>query len=57
MDETSIWQASKLMMAPLTDAGRTRIPTLQVRDPTTKHILREAVDNADKGQLFLLSKD
>ena len=52
LDETSIWQASKLMMAPPTDAGRTRIPTLQVRDPTMKRILREAVDNADKGRLL-----
>ena len=52
MDKTSVWQASKLMMALPTDAGRTRIPTLQVRDPTMKHILREAADNADKGQLL-----
>ena len=52
MDKTSVWQASNLIMAPPTDAGRTRIPTLQVRDPTMKHILREAVDNADKGWLL-----
>ena len=52
MDKTSVWQASKLMMAPLTDAGRMRIPTLQVRDTTMKCILREAADNADKGWLL-----
>ena len=52
LDETSIWQASKLVMAPPTDAGRTRIPILQVKDPVTKRTIREASNNADKGQLF-----
>jgi hypothetical protein len=39
LDKASVWQASKLMMAMPTDTGRTRISTLQVRDPTMKHIL------------------
>jgi hypothetical protein len=32
LDESSIWQASKLVTSPATDAGRARIPTLQVKD-------------------------
>jgi hypothetical protein len=47
-----VWQASRLVTSPPTDAGRARIPTLQVKDPTTKKIVREAADNAAKGQLF-----
>jgi hypothetical protein len=39
-------------MAPPMDAGRTRIPMLQVKDPVMKQTIREASNNADKGQLF-----
>lgn len=35
-----------------TDAGKARILTLQVKDPTTKQVTREATDNGSKGQLF-----
>ena len=52
LDEVSVWQASRLVTAPATDAGKAKIPTLQVKDPTTKHVTREAVDNRSKGQLF-----
>jgi hypothetical protein len=52
LDESSIWQASKLVTSPATDAGRARIPTLQVKDPITKRVMREATDNKSKGQLF-----
>ena len=52
LDQTSVWQASRLVTSPATDAGKARIPTLQVKDPTTKHVIREAADNASKGQLF-----
>ena len=52
LDESSIWQASKLVTSPTTDAGKTRIPTLQVKDPITKQVMREAADNKSKGQLF-----
>jgi hypothetical protein len=52
IDESSIWQASRLMTLPATDAGRSRIPTLQVKDPVTKEIIREAADNESKGKLF-----
>jgi hypothetical protein len=39
-------------MAPATDAGKSRIPTLQIKDPITKRVVREAADNNSKGQLF-----
>ena len=52
IDEVSVWQASRLVTSPATDAGKARIPTLQIRDPTTKRITREAIDNKSKGQLF-----
>ena len=52
LDQTSVWQASRLVTSPATDAGKARILTLQVKDPTTKCIIREAADNASKGQLF-----
>jgi len=52
IDESSIWDASKLLMTPAIDAGKSRIPTLQVKDPITKKVTREAADNASKGQLF-----
>ena len=52
LDQTSVWQASRLVTSPATDAGKARIPTLQVKDPTTKSVIREAKDNTSKGQLF-----
>jgi len=52
LDQTSMWQASRLATSPATDAGKARIPTLQVKDPTTKQVIREATDNTSKGQLF-----
>ena len=52
LDKTNVWQASKLITSPLSDASKMRILTLQVRDPITKRITKEAVDNATKGQLF-----
>ena len=52
LDESSVWQASKLVMSQATDAGKSRIPTLQIKDPVTKRVIREATDNATKGQLF-----
>jgi hypothetical protein len=36
LDEADLWQVSKLMTAPATDAGKSRILTLQVKDPITK---------------------
>jgi hypothetical protein len=39
VDESSIWDMSRLMTSPASDAGRSRIPTLQIKDPTTKRII------------------
>jgi hypothetical protein len=36
------------MEAPI-DTGKSRIPTLQIKDPAMKQVIREAVDNVDKG--------
>jgi len=52
LDETDVWQASKLITSPPSDASKMRIPMPQVRDPITKRITKEAADNATKGQLF-----
>ena len=52
LDQTSIWQASRIVTSPSTDAGKARTPTLQIKDPVTKRVTREAADNASKGQLF-----
>jgi ribonuclease HI len=52
LDESSVWQASRLVTSPATDAGKAKIPTIQVRDPITKQITREIADNRSKGQLF-----
>ena len=52
IDESSIWQASRLVMSPATDAGKARIPTLQIKDPITKHVVRKATDNDSKEQIF-----
>jgi hypothetical protein len=52
LNKSSIWQASRLVTAPATDAGKARIPTLQIKNLTTKQITREATDNDSKGQLL-----
>ena len=52
LDESSVWQASKLVTSPPTDAGRVRIPTLHVKDLATKRVTREESDNSGKGKLF-----
>ena len=53
LDELSIWQASKLVTSLATDAGRARIPTLQVKDPVTKQVTKKATDNKKQGPAFL----
>jgi ribonuclease HI len=52
LDQVSIWQASRLVTSPATDAGKAKIPTLKIKDPITKRVIREATDNASKGRLF-----
>jgi len=49
IDESSIWDASKLLMMPATDAGKSQIPTLQIKDPIMKKVTCEATDNESKG--------
>ena len=53
LDQISVWQASRLVTSPATDAGRARIPSLQIKDPRTNQVTREAKDNESKGRLFL----
>jgi hypothetical protein len=52
LDKSSVWQANSLVTAPATEAGRVRIPTLQVKDPVMKQVTKDAADNARKGHLF-----
>lgn len=52
LNKSNIWQASKLITSPPTDAGSIRIPILQIKDPATKWVIREESDNADKEKLF-----
>jgi len=52
MDESNVWDASRLVTAPVTDAGTARIPTLIIKDPATKRVTREETDNEGKGRLF-----
>ena len=52
LDETNVWDASRLATGPASDGGRTRIPTLQVVDPVTKRVTREATTNEEKGKLL-----
>jgi len=39
-------------MSPATDAGKSRIPMLQIKDLQTKRVIKETTDNVAKGQLF-----
>ena len=52
LDEMSVWEASRLATGPASDGGRMPIPTLQVTDPVTKRIMREATTNEEKGKLL-----
>jgi Endonuclease-reverse transcriptase len=52
LDESSIWQVSRIMTSPASDASKSRIPTLVAKDPITKRITREAIDNESKGKWF-----
>ena len=36
LDESSVWQASRIVMSPATDTGKSRIPMLQIKDPEMK---------------------
>jgi hypothetical protein len=40
------------MTSPASDAGQSRIPTLQIKDPTMKRIIQEAANNKSKEKIF-----
>ena len=52
IDKSNIWNAARFISSPPLHAAKAHIPTLQVKDPQTKHILREAATNKDKGMLL-----
>ena len=52
LDGEEVWSANRLVTGPVSDGGRSQVPTLQVKDPTTKVVTREACTNKDKGDLF-----
>jgi hypothetical protein len=52
IDELSLWTASRLVTGPASDGGRSRVPMLQVKDPITKTVRQEEVNNKSKGHMF-----
>ena len=52
LDEEGMWTENWMVSGPATDGGRSRIPTLVVRDPISKEIIREACTNKEKGQVL-----
>ena len=52
LDEEGVWVANRLVSGVATDGRRSRIPTLKVKDPVTKQVIREARTNKEKGQLL-----
>ena len=52
LDEGGIWAVNHMTSGAATDGGRNRIPTLLVKDPITKRIIKEARSNIKKGQLL-----
>jgi ribonuclease HI len=52
LNNTSVWQATKFISGPPTDSAKTRIPTLKIKNPVTKSIIKEASTNKEKGDLF-----
>jgi hypothetical protein len=52
LDDAGVWAANRLVTGPGSDGGRSRVPTLQVKDPATKVVIQEARTNVEKGELF-----
>ena len=52
-ENSSIWQASRFIATPPTDAAKSHILTLQVKDPVTKQTKKETISNKNKGDLLL----
>lgn len=51
LDYTNVWQASKFISMPPTDAARMHVPTLQIKGAMGK-VIKEAVTNTDKGKML-----
>ena len=45
-----VWTASRLVTGPAMDRGRSRIPTLQKKHPTTRAVIQEAAMNEEKSK-------
>ena len=41
LDKEGIWTANQMVSSPAIDGGRCRMPTLQVKDPVTKQVIKE----------------
>ena len=50
LDGPSVWTASRLVMGPAMDGGRSRIPTVQMKHPMSRQVIREATMNKEKGE-------
>ena len=48
LDEDRLWAANRLVSREVTDGGRNRIPTLTMKDPITKQVIKEARTNVEK---------
>ena len=51
ISSTDMWTASRMVSGAIPDGGRTRVPTLVVKDPATG-AQRTIADNAEKGKTF-----
>ena len=52
LDKEGIWAVNRLTSGLATNGGRSRIPTLMVKDPITKQVVKEAKTNEEKGKLL-----
>ena len=52
LDGSSVWQASRFLSSPPTDAARTRIPTLLVKNPVSNTTTNQASSNKEKSALL-----
>jgi hypothetical protein len=52
LDGEGVWTANRMVTGPATDGGRSRVPTLQIKDSATRVVIQEAHTNKEKGELF-----
>lgn len=52
LDEEGMWSVNCMVSGVAMDRGRCRMLTLQVKDPITKQVIKEAWSNKEKGQLL-----